>query len=236
MKRSVTAGGRRIEYTLMQSVRGNVMFKALPGGEIRVYAPKYMHLREIDAMVAQRADTLRGMCDALDRRLEEERREHPVTQGSEIPIEGRLCVIRLNRAPGIRGEIAEGELRLALPEPASDSAVRAAIRAVLSERALMRIRERLDFYGPKIGKPFGRVTVREQKTRWGSCSARGNLNFNWKLIMAPPQALDYVVVHELCHLYEFNHSPRFWALVEAQMPDYRVWKKWLKDHREDLYL
>ncbi len=60
------------------------------------------------------------------------------------------------------------------------------------------------------------------------------MNFNWKLIMAPPQALDYVVVHELCHLYEFNHSPRFWQLVERQLPDYEVWKKWLKSHTEDM--
>ena len=225
-----------MEYTLIQSVRGNVMFRALPGGEIRVYAPRYMRLRDIDDMVSQRSDALRGMCDALDRRLEEERRGHPVTDGSRIPIEGQLHVIRLNRGPMTGGEIAEGELRLNLPETASDGAVRAAIRAVLSERALTRIRERLDFYGPKIGKPFGRVTIREQKTRWGSCSLKGNLNFNWKLIMAPPQALDYVVIHELCHLHEFNHSPRFWALVEARMPDYRIWKKWLKDHRDDLYL
>ena len=148
--------------------------------------------------------------------------------GSAVMIEGRPHAIRLERADRVGCEVTEGELRLRLPNPDSDEAVRAAIRAVLSERALRRIRERLDYYIPKIGKMPGRVTIREQKTRWGSCSSKGNLNFNWKLIMAPPEALDYVVIHELCHLYEFNHSPKFWARVEKYQPDYALWRKWLR--------
>ena len=86
----------------------------------------------------------------------------------------------------------------------------------------------------QLGVDYGRITVRCQTSRWGSCSAKGNLNFNWKLIMAPPQVLDYVVIHELCHLIEFNHSPRFWGLVCAQMPEYLDWKKWLDRHGSEL--
>ena len=236
MKRTVAAGGRRIEYTLIQSVRGNVLFQALPGGAIRVYAPRAMRLRDIDAMVRERMGQLEAMGRAVDARLEEDRRNHPVADGSRILIEGTPHVIRLKAASRVRGEVAGGELRLALPRPESDADVRAAIRSVLSARALVRIRERLDHFIPLVGKTPGRVAIRDQKTRWGSCSSKGNLNFNWKLIMAPPEALDYVVIHELCHLYEFNHSPRFWALVSQHMPDYEVWKKWLKGHRDDLYL
>ena len=84
------------------------------------------------------------------------------------------------------------------------------------------------------GGNIQQVHSRDQRSRWGSCSSKHNLNFNWKLILAPPQALDYVVVHELCHLHEFNHSPRFWRLVESQMPDYEAWKKWLKIHGSEL--
>ena len=112
--------------------------------------------------------------------------------------------------------------------------MRAAIRQALSKRALARIRERLDRCAPRIGVEFGRVAVRDQRSRWGSCSAKGNLNFNWKLIMAPPEVLDYVVIHELCHRIEFNHSPRFWQLVRDQMPEYEDWKKWLKRHGSEL--
>ena len=236
MKRAVIAGGRRVEYTLIQSNRANVLFQALPEAGIRVYAPKYLRLRDVDAMVRDRAEQLTRMQREVEQRLEDDRRAHPVTDGSPILIEGRRCALRLHAGPRRTGRLVGDEYHLTLPEPDSDAAVRAAIRSTLSAVALKRIRQRLAFYAPRVGAHFGRVTIREQKSRWGSCSRKGNLNFNWKLIMAPPEVLDYVVIHELCHLHEFNHSPRFWALVAAQMPEYEAWKKWLKVHAEDLYL
>ena len=236
MKRSVTAAGRRLEYTLIQSRRADVLFQALPQAGIRVYAPKYLGLRAVDDMVRRRAAELIEMQRAVEARLEEGRRAHPVSDGSPILVEGRRMTLRLFRGGRVKDEIADGEYRLALPDPGDEDAVRAAVKSALSARALARIRQRLDHYVPRIGRAPGRVAVRDQKTRWGSCSRKGNVNFNWKLIMAPPQALDYVVIHELCHLYEFNHSPRFWALVERQMPEYAVWKKWLKTHGADLWV
>jgi len=236
MKRVVNAGGRRIEYTLIQSARSNVLFQALPEAGIRVYAPKYMRLRDIDAMVRERADQLMQMLESVEARLEADRQAHPVVDGGAILIEGRRCVLRLHEGARRSGRLEGDEYHLTLPEPDSDPAVRAAIRSTLSVMALARIRERLDYYIPRVGRAPGRIAIRDQKSRWGSCSQKGNLNFNWKLIMAPPQVLDYVVIHELCRLIEFNHSPRFWSLVEARMPEYAVWKKWLKGHAADLYI
>ena len=234
MRRAVTAAGRRVEYTLVQTSRSNVLFKALPEGELKVYAPRYMRLKDIDGMVRDRAPELLEMLDRVEARAAQQRAEHPVSDGSPVMIEGRRYALRLLSGRRVKGELIGNEYWLALPDPEDEDAVRAALRAALSARALARIRERIGYYVPRIGRMPGRVTIREQKTRWGSCSGKGNLNFNWKLIMAPPEVLDYVVIHELCHLYEFNHSPRFWALVAAQMPDYEVWKKWLKAHAEDL--
>ena len=236
MKRTVSANGRRVEYTLVQSVRRDVLLQALPEVGIRVYAPRGMRLRDVDQLVRERAEALLDMQRQVDAKLDADRRAHPVTDGSPILVEGRPRALRLSQGPRTKGELTEDEYRLTLPRPGDDASVRGAIRATLSARALARIRERLAFYAPRIGVTPGRVAIRDQKTRWGSCSGKGNLNFNWKLIMAPPQCLDYVVVHELCHLLEFNHSPRFWALVSARMPDYEPWKKWLKGHAEDLYL
>lgn len=236
MKRIVVAGSRRLEYTLIQTSRSSVLFQALPEGAIRVYAPKGMRLRDIDQMVRERAEALIRMGRDVDRKLVERRQNHPVGEGAAIMIEGVPHVIRLFKGTRMKGTVEDGALHLTLPRPEDDTSVRAAIRTALSERALIRIRERLAFFAPRVGRTPGRITIREQKTRWGSCSAKGNLNFNWKLIMTPPQVLDYVVVHELCHLWAFDHSPRFWALVERQIPDYRAWKKWLKDHAEDLAL
>ena len=236
MKRTVVANGRRIEYTLIQSSRQNVLFQALPEAGLRVYAPKYLRLRDVDEMVRQRAEQLVEMQRQTEARLEANRRAHPVTDGSPILIGGERCTLRLRQGVRRAGRRIGDEYHLTLPRPDSDPDVRAAIRATLSAVALERIRQRPNHYAPRVGRTPGRVAIRDQKSRWGSCSRKGNLNFNWKLIMAPPQALDYVVVHELCHLHEFNHSPRFWALVESQLPDYAVWKKWLKTHTEDLYL
>lgn len=98
----------------------------------------------------------------------------------------------------------------------------------LAEDALRVIPRRAAYFAPLVGVRYGRITIRNQRTRWGSCSGKGNLNFNCLLMLAPPEVLDYVVVHELCHRKEMNHSPRFWAEVERVIPEYKTYEKWLK--------
>ena len=81
---------------------------------------------------------------------------------------------------------------------------------------------------------YGRIAIRDQRTRWGSCSPKGTLSFNWRLALAPLEVLDYVVVHELCHLRESNHSPRFWRLVTERRPGWREQRAWLREHGAEL--
>lgn len=101
-------------------------------------------------------------------------------------------------------------------------------RAEGRKRAAEVIKARCRYYAPVMGVAYGTVTIREQKTRWGSCSAKGNLNFNWKLVLMPPEILDYVVVHELAHRIQMNHSAAFWAEVGKILPDYKERRQWLK--------
>lgn len=99
----------------------------------------------------------------------------------------------------------------------------------LAEEALKVIPERVEYFAKVIGVTYGKITIRNQKTRWGSCSSKGNLNFNCLLMLAPSEVLDYVVVHELCHRKQMNHSKAFWSEVEKVLPDYKEARKWLKE-------
>lgn len=219
MKREIRFQGKKLEYTLIQAPRRDVLIQALEGGLTRVYAPKRMSLSEIDALVAQRAGEIRAMQQALA--------PAPLRSGECVRVEGRPRRLRLERGTG-ESSLTETEWVLFCPDPENARQVRDRARSFLAEMALVRIRERLEVYAPRIGVSYGRVTVRNQRTRWGSCSAKGNLNFNWRLILAPEKCLEYVVIHELCHRREFNHSARFWDLVQRQMRDYQVWKDYLK--------
>ena len=100
----------------------------------------------------------------------------------------------------------------------------------LRERAKSVLAQRTAYFARQVGVTYGRITVRDQKTRWGSCSQTGNLNFNFRLILAPPEVLDYVVVHELCHRRQMNHSAQFWQEVAQVLPDYRKRKAWLTEN------
>ena len=109
-----------------------------------------------------------------------------------------------------------------------------ALEARYRELARAVIGQRVSYFAAKMGVTYGRISIRDQKTRWGSCSGRGNLNFNWKLVLMPPEVLDYVVVHELAHRKQMNHSPLFWAEVGRVLPDYESRRRWLKEHGKEV--
>ena len=104
----------------------------------------------------------------------------------------------------------------------------------LARRAARVIPERVRCFAPKVGVKVGRITIRNQTSRWGSCSAAGNLNFNCLLMLTPPEVIDSVVVHELCHRLQMNHSPAFYAEVRRVYPDYDRWHRWLKEHGNEI--
>lgn len=116
-----------------------------------------------------------------------------------------------------------------------DSATVPIVTGWLRKRARDILLDRTELWAKNMGISFGRMTIRDQRSRWGSCSSQGNLNFNWRLVLAPPAVLDYVVVHELCHRLEMNHSKRFWSHVEHWFPDYRAARAWLKTEGRSLY-
>lgn len=122
-------------------------------------------------------------------------------------------------------KIEEREKTISEMQPFTQEEIRA-----LAEKAKQIIPERVRYYAPKIGVTYNRITIRCQHTRWGSCSSKGNLNFNCLLALFPIEIIDSVVVHELCHRKHMNHSPQFYAEIEKVFPKYKKWHKWLSDN------
>lgn len=120
------------------------------------------------------------------------------------------------------------EAQAACPEitEAEEQAYRRQAKAILTQKA--------DVYAKRMGVTYEKLMVKDQKTRWGSCSAKGNLNFNWRIVLAPEPVTDYVVIHELAHRIHMNHSAAFYQTIEAIMPDYRRQEQWLKENRDSL--
>ena len=226
MMRAVRAGGMRLQYELVQTQRHSLELRVTAEG-VKVFAPKGVKLRAADDFVRQKADWLKETQERMEqyRRLQQTR--HPMNEGAPILVRGQVARLHLDdtglQSPGLENGV------LTVRE-APGTQARQVVKALLVDMAQETLGARLEYFIPLVGREPRNVTIREQKTRWGSCSNLGNLNFNWKLIMAPPQALDYVVVHELCHLYELNHGRQFWQRVAAVMPDYAQWVKWLKEN------
>lgn len=226
MQRCIRTDCGPLEYTLMQTGRQSIELRVLPD-EIRLFTPSAYPLRSADAYVAGHIDFIRDAQSRLSAYADRQRAAFPMTDGMSVPVEGQHLVLRLRAAQKADARIEGDELIISGPNLEPD-AVAAQLHAFLVSLAGTRLNERLEHYIPLIGRRPERVSVREQRTKWGSCSNRGNISFNWKLIMAPSEALDYVVIHELCHLYEFNHSEKFWQRVACFQPDYARWRDFLR--------
>ena len=142
--------------------------------------------------------------------------------------ESELRAFAEAHADWIKKQLAKDAERQAAAE-ASGKLTEEELRA-LTELAKIHIAERVRYYAPLVGTDYGKITVRRQKTRWGSCSSRGNLSFNCLLPLTPPEVIDSVVVHELCHRKEMNHSDRFYREIYRVFPDYDKWHRWLTEN------
>jgi predicted metal-dependent hydrolase len=145
-----------------------------------------------------------------------------IAPGAALPVEGAMR--RIVAGTGRLVRLEEGALHV--PGPAATLAAR--LRAWLKARARDRLAAASDRHAARLGLGYGRLTLRDTRSRWGSCSARGGLSYSWRLILAPPDVLDYVAAHEVAHLAEMNHSPAFWAVVARLRPDYEAPRAWLR--------
>ena len=214
-----------IDYTIRRSDRARrVRVTVHPEGEVEVTLPRRAREREAAAAVAE----LRPW---IERRLAEamEVRAKLAERGGTVPFLGEA--LRLVAEPGRTRAHRRGD---ALYVPGGDA--KPAIERWYRRTARAEVVPRLEEACAAIGVEYASVRIGNQRTRWGSCSATGAMSFNWRLLLAPEDVLDYVVWHEACHLAHLDHSPRFWALLERHRPDYRIQKAWLRRNGATLVL
>lgn len=224
MGQHILPGNPPVALRLRRSSRARRISLRVSGldGQVTLTLPPGVPEREGLDFARQKGAWLRSRLDRNPDRVQ-------VESGVELPLEGQM--LRITAGPGRR--VAVTESRLLVPGPADT--IPARVQAFLKTRARDRLAAASDLYAARLGRPYSRITLRDTRSRWGSCTARGGLMYSWRLIMSPPVVLDYVAAHEVAHLQEMNHSPAFWALVEQLMPGHAGPRKWLRENGAELH-
>ena len=217
--------GTPFEFRVRRSPRARRVRVSVDGtGEVEVVLPK----RAPERAAAQAVRELTPWIERRRRTLARAAAEVARPEGT-VPYLGRD--LRLVPQPGRERVHRRGDDLLV---PKRDAA--AAIERWYRRQARAEIGPRLDAATARAGTSYTGLTIRGQKTRWASCSTTGHMSFNWRLLLAPEAVLDYVVEHEVCHLERMDHSPRFWALLESRVPDWREHARWLRRYGPTLVL
>jgi predicted metal-dependent hydrolase len=216
------------DYPIRRSDRARRARINVSADGVEVVVPRRMALRHVTPFVEQKRPwierTLRRIREA------EEAAAVRLVDGGSVPYLGEVLPLRVRVEPGrVRSFVALRAGTLHVAVPGSDtSAVRDALEAWYRRRAREEVAWRLDDACARAGTSYTRLSIRAQRTRWASCSSNGAMSFNWRLLLAPGEILDYVVEHEVAHLEVLDHSDRFWRLLGSRVPGYREHERWLR--------
>jgi len=211
-----------MDYTISyRPNRKTLCLQVSPTNQVRVLVPVGVTDSQIDAFVQAKQSWLKRV---MDRQAERQANRLTYTDGETVWYLGRSLTLRVSSVDSAIVLMAD---TLIIPNAIDRR------RMVIDwyvDRADEIIPDRVECYAESMSVRPNQVRIKSQRTKWGSCSSLGNIALNWRLIMAPMPVLDYVVVHELCHLMHMDHSTRFWQAVESVMPRYKEHRRWLKDH------
>jgi predicted metal-dependent hydrolase len=227
-----------IEYQLMPGAdRKTTDIVIERNGIIAVRPPSNYTPEQVDAVVkSKRMWIYRNLAEWRDLNATAVVREW--VNGETFLYLGRAYRLALITEQAEPLKLIEGRfcLKRQLIDKGGSTAAKKAFEVYYAEKGLQRISERVKYYAPKIGVTASSINVKDMSFRWASCSKSGVLNFHWKCMMAPPKIIDYIIVHELCHMHQRNHSDAFWNEVDKVMPDYRERKEWLRKNGAGLSL
>jgi len=217
VRKLVLGGEPPVDVTLRRSARARRLSLRVSGldGRVTLTVPRGVPERTAHSFLTEKEGWLRGHLAARPPR-------QAVRPGVRIPYRGRLLAV----LPGAGRAVRLGTEGITVPGP--DAAFATRLRAFLIAEARTRLQAAAQHHTARLGRPFAGLALRDTRSRWGSCSAAGRLMFSWRLIMAPPEVLDYVAAHEVAHLAEMNHSSAFWAVVTRLCPGHAAPRAWLR--------
>lgn len=230
-KYDITLNGKTIPYTLKRSTKARLIWldiKRQTG--LTVTVPEEYNISHLPAYLQKNTNWILNnfskYCeDAIQSSPEDESREYTISYLGKS-----LKVMQNRNACGINAVTLENNNLIVSLHSSGVGLSSQELEHWLKSQAIKIIKEKVSHFSKLMGLRYNRVVVRDQKSRWGSCSCLKNLNFNWRLIMAPEAVLDYVIIHELCHLKEMSHSKSFWNLVARYCPQWHEYRDWLDNH------
>lgn len=216
-------GNPPIDVTLRHSTRAKRLSLRVSrlDGRVTLTLPKRTPTREGIAFLTSKEEWLRGHLGQMQPTVQ-------AVTGQTVPFRGLPLTV-------VAGARARATIHTDTIEVAADKPVGPQIKALFRHHARDALAAASDRYAQAVGRDYARLSLRDTRSRWGSCSSQGTLMYSWRLIMAPPAVLDYVAAHEVAHLVEMNHQPAFWAVVANLCPAYETYRAWLRRHGDSLH-
>ncbi|WP_442781985.1 M48 family metallopeptidase [Collimonas fungivorans] len=234
-KRRLRFGEHVLDYTLLRSKRRSIGFLISDDG-LRVTAPKWVTLGDIEIAIREKKRWIfTKLSEYRDRST---RRMQPQMQwrdGETLPYMGRSITLRIHatQKAGIHFDDTSDQLIVCLPADAGEQQLKDRVLGWLQLEAKRVFAERLPIYAQKLGVTYQSFALSSATTQWGSCTSEGKIRLNWRLMHFALPLIDYVIAHELSHLREMNHSPRFWATVQSIFPEFETARKTLRDSAQE---
>ncbi|MDK2967626.1 SprT family zinc-dependent metalloprotease [Lacrimispora sp.] len=234
--------GTFCSYRIVKSNRKSMALQILKTGEVIVRLPLSAPYRLGHQLIAKNSSWVYQAVQKV-KVLSDRQQQLSWTDGSALLLFGEMLTLHIlpdSKRKGILvkeapdGLLLTGSVSFEDTKEGEDT-VKAVIKHWYRQRARQYLEEKTAVWSRIMNTDYGRIAIRDQATRWGSCSGKGNLNFNWRLVLLPEDLADYVVVHELAHRFYMNHSKEFWSVVEQEIPDYRFRRKKLREYENEIY-
>ena len=230
----ISFGDISFTYSIIRTDRKTMAIIVEPDGTIIVRAPHDLAVETIEEKVKEKRRWVAEKLTKTDEIVKPVPKKRELVSGEKIKLKDKLIRLKIHKYEKKRTTVdfEENTLHIYVNENLNEKERKEELKKTLlkwyKEQAKNIITKRVEKFSKSIGTKPRSIVIRSQQLRWGSCTKDNQLNFNWRIVMAPVSAIDYIVVHELCHLTEPLHSIEFWNLLEAHFPEYKKWKEWLR--------